>query len=243
MGFGSEEVFQFIMKNSWLILFRRARDNVAYVQIYEKLLSNPAGLLSEEQKARKDQIEADQSLDELRALRVSAMHRVRPVTKPTAPTTTNYLSAWFPQFWYSTETGEGEEVDRQRLNEELFEALEGPMDEAAYLKRDAIFGQFNFSLKEGTIALSSASDDDPNTLKSLFELQLEKVLLGFEWRPRNASFKLSVTLGAIFLKDKLTKDTIFPVIIKKKKMIAYTVGYSDSGGATRSRSSSLQYRL
>lgn len=166
----------------------------------------------------KDRVESEQTLDEVRALRVAAMHRVRPAPKPAtaaatppAPATTNYLSAWFPQFWYSESHACGDPVDEKRLNEELSEVLEDPMDDATYLKRDVVFGQFNFSLKQGTVTLSSALEDDPTSLKSLIELQLEKVLLGFESRPRNSSFKLTVTLGAIFLKDRLTADTIFPV--------------------------------
>jgi len=107
-------------------------------------------------------------------------------------------------FRYSDRNGEPA-VDEQKLEEELFEALEGPMDDATYLKRDVIFGQFNFSLKQGTVKLLSTAG------MSMMELELENVVLGFESRPRNASYKITAALGAIFLKDRLTADTVFPV--------------------------------
>lgn len=43
------------------------------------------------------------------------------------------------------------------------------------------------------------------------ELQFEKVLVGFEYRPRTSSYKTTLALGGIYLKDRLTKETVFPV--------------------------------
>lgn len=47
----------------------------------------------------------------------------------------------------------------------------------------------------------------------MLELQYENVKMSFETRPRNASHKFEIILGALYLHDRLTKDTQFPVLI------------------------------
>ena len=45
------------------------------------------------------------------------------------------------------------------------------------------------------------------------ELQFENVILGLESRPRSGSHKFHITLGAMFLRDHLTRDTAFPQLV------------------------------
>lgn len=45
------------------------------------------------------------------------------------------------------------------------------------------------------------------------ELQFENVRLSYESRPRSGSHSISVTLGALYLRDHLFKDSAFPVLI------------------------------
>lgn len=49
--------------------------------------------------------------------------------------------------------------------------------------------------------------------KSVLELQFENVQLNLESRPRTSSQRFSVSLGALYIWDKLTKDTVFPVLV------------------------------
>lgn len=49
------------------------------------------------------------------------------------------------------------------------------------------------------------------------ELQFEKVLVSFEYRPRSSSYKTTLALGGIYLKDRLTKETVFPVSFQCRK--------------------------
>jgi vacuolar protein sorting-associated protein 13D len=45
------------------------------------------------------------------------------------------------------------------------------------------------------------------------ELQFENVKLGLESRPRSGSHKFYITLGGMFLRDHLTRDTAFPQLV------------------------------
>lgn len=53
------------------------------------------------------------------------------------------------------------------------------------------------------------------------ELQFEKVLVGFEYRPRTNSYKTTLSLGSIYLKDRLTKETVFPVQINNIRKVKF----------------------
>lgn len=58
-------------KATWNIVTEKAKENVAYVEIYTRLLSNhtASSPLSAEKKQLKDKVEWERSFDELRALR------------------------------------------------------------------------------------------------------------------------------------------------------------------------------
>lgn len=72
------------------------------------------------------------------------------------------LLSWFPQWWgwYSaTQPIEGDlssgTKDTGQLDDEIFDAIADTMENNTLLKRDAVFGQFNFTLKQGGISLCS----------------------------------------------------------------------------------------
>ena len=54
------------------------------------------------------------------------------------------------------------------------------------------------------------------------ELQFENVKLGLESRPRNGSHKFTATLGALFLRDNITEDSAFPVLISPQSRFKFT---------------------
>lgn len=74
------------------------------------------------------------------------------------------LVRWFPQWmgWYSNSNAENGNsngsTDTSQLEGELLEALKDSAENNTLLKRDAIFGQFHFSLKSGALSLCTAKD-------------------------------------------------------------------------------------
>lgn len=54
---------------TWSMTLIRARDNIAYVGLYSKMLLNPTDHLSQEDKNLKDKVEWERDFDELRDLR------------------------------------------------------------------------------------------------------------------------------------------------------------------------------
>lgn len=75
------------------------------------------------------------------------------------------LVSWFPQWmgWYSSNTtattNPNQNIDTTQLEGEILEALKDTAENDTLLKRDAIFGQFNFSLKSGAITLCTMKND------------------------------------------------------------------------------------
>lgn len=69
----------------------------------------------------------------------------------------NFLSTWFPQWWYSTTFTEASVTldPRNSLDDEIMDVFTGSSD-TTFLKRDVVFGHFNFSLKQGSIRLCTA---------------------------------------------------------------------------------------
>lgn len=148
-----------------------------YVKIFKKVLSSPTRekALSDEEKAVKERIENDFSFEELRILRDVAMHQVTPPPPSPSPTPAssssqspkmvtankkNFLSTWFPQWWYSTSQMESVPpatafASRSSIDDEIMDVIAGTSD-STFLKRDVVFGLFNFSLKQGSIRLCAA---------------------------------------------------------------------------------------
>lgn len=56
-------------KTTWQICLQRARENVFYVKIYEKLLATPTAILTAEEVKMKHEIEWGREFDELKVLR------------------------------------------------------------------------------------------------------------------------------------------------------------------------------
>lgn len=63
------------------------------------------------------------------------------------------------------------------------------------------------------------------------ELQFERVHLSYEARPRSASHKFSISLGALYLHDHFTEDSSFPILVQPQ-----TIGTA-GGSSSRLRSS------
>lgn len=78
-------------------------------------------------------------------------------SKIIVPSKKNFLSTWFPQWWYSNNLAQESTSleERGTLEDEIFDVFATTSD-TNYLKRDAVFGHFNFSLKQGSVRLATA---------------------------------------------------------------------------------------
>lgn len=212
---------------TWDDVIQRGNDNVTYVEAYKKLLDNPTIILPDNVKLIKERVEFERSFDELRVLRELAMSMVRPpkqngqdVVDNTSPAARGMLVQWFPQWWgwYSktpnNTINSSATSSTSTFDGELLDALADTMDDNTLLRRDTVFGQFNFTLSKGAISLCTKINDTPDTTKKVFELQFERVNLSYESRPRSGSHKFSISLGALYLHDFLTINSMFPILIQ-----------------------------
>lgn len=81
------------------------------------------------------------------------------------------LYNWFPQWmgWYSSPSAENENANETTIEDpnsntiqlegEILKALEESIENNTLLKRDVIFGRFNFSLDSGTISLCTSRNN------------------------------------------------------------------------------------
>ncbi|XP_076064677.1 vacuolar protein sorting 13D isoform X4 [Oratosquilla oratoria] len=159
------------------------------------------------------------------------------------------LQRWFPSWggWYSSEQPQTniEEAATQEspmlslpppespspkeetppkgsLEEELLYVLTDSIENNTFMKRDAVFCQLSFTLKQGTVSLFSSSPSSPSSDKEpkqelQFELELERVNMALESRPRSKSYRFDIELGSMNLKDKVTVDTAFPLLVSPQK--------------------------
>lgn len=163
---------------TWDQCLIRARENVSYVKMYMDLLSNivcPSNLTGD-LKELKNKVEWERGYDELRSLREVAMFRIKSpsaisVNEKLSNTGGSTLFQWFPQWWgwYSTTenledvktpcTEEKPKIDPQlgQIEDEILDVIADTVENNTILRRDTVFGQFNFSLNEGNIRLNSVN--------------------------------------------------------------------------------------
>ncbi|KAK0083635.1 hypothetical protein PV325_008476 [Microctonus aethiopoides] len=226
-------------KMSWDDILQRAHDNVVYVEAIRKLLDAPTTILPPDIKSIKDRVDYERSFDELRVLRELAMAKVRPPKSSQdssvaaeVPAARGMLVQWFPQWWgwYSKVPQNSAQTNSSEFDGELLDVLSDTIDDNTLLRRDTVFGLFNFTLSKGAISLCSVDDND--TEKTIMELQFERVNLIYESRPRSGSHKFSISLGALYLHDFLTENSLFPILIQPQ------VAAGGGGSSSRLRSSS-----
>jgi vacuolar protein sorting-associated protein 13D len=208
------------------------KDNIKYIKICTRLISNPSEVLNVEDKSFKDSFEKERSLEDLRELREICMVLIplpSDVKSGNGNQGRSMLLHWFPGWlgWYgNTENPESptsqsstpsvtdsEYLDPQStFEDEFLSALADSVETNSILKRDAVFGKFCFNLKKGSLDVYRGGFG--TDLLQMIEFQFENLLLNVESRPRSASHFVSLSLGSILLKDHLTLNTEFPDIIK-----------------------------
>lgn len=238
--------------------FVKAKENMQYVNTYSRVIADPNEVLSTENKSFTDRIERERDFDELKLLRDMCMMRMPSLDeKPQMNQGKSMLVHFFPQWWgwynnnnttnteSSTSLENNDDSFEQNWSQEqdlspdssiqddILNALADSVDTNSLLKRDAVFGKFNFILKRGTIDFCSALEMQPK-----LQFQFQNLKLDVETRPRSGSHYLSLSLGTICIKDRLTPNSQFPDLVKPQAVEELTV--NTKGLSSRGRSQSLQ---
>lgn len=156
------------------------------------------------------------------------MYKIRP-PKPAqnsnvnAPQPHGILEQWFPQWWgwYSKTSNTNTQGTSSTFDGELLDVLADTIDDDTLLRRDTVFGQFNFTLAKGAFSLC-AKKSDSEISKTVIELQFERVNLSYDSRPRYGSHKFSISLGALSLHDYLTENSTFPILMQPQTVATTT---------------------
>ncbi|KAK9746972.1 Vacuolar sorting-associated protein 13, N-terminal [Popillia japonica] len=202
---------------TWESCLQHAEENVQYVRIYTKLLTSPNIALVPEDKKLKEQIEWNRSFDELKILRELSMRSVPLQNQPAASNGSagrGVLVRWFPQWigWYSSSTVPETTTETTQLEGEILQALSDTFEDNTLLRRDVVFGQFSFTIKSGLLNLSTIEENGKDRIP-MMEFEFKNLCLNVTSRPRSSSHTIELSLGAIYLKDKITPNTIFPVLV------------------------------
>lgn len=108
------------------------------------------------------------------------------------------------------------EEEAHRLEDDILNAFSVSVDNNSVLKRDAVFGKFDFTLRKGTMDICSG-DASSQEVKPMLQLQFENLLLSVETRPRSGSHFVGLSLGTVCLKDRITLNTEFPDLVRPQQ--------------------------
>ncbi|KAL7019068.1 hypothetical protein ACKWTF_011000 [Chironomus riparius] len=210
-----------------------AKNNIKYIKICMKLIANPNEILTSDDKEFKETIEKERNLNELIELREICMyilpqpHEIKAAAAAANNQGRSMLVHWFPGWWgwYGNSnvspvnqspplsTGSTPNNEPQTsFEDELLNALADTVETNSILKRDAVFGKFQFTLKKGSLDVYRGGVNEK--LKEAIQFHFEELLLNVESRPRSGSHLVSLSLGSILVKDFLTPNTEFPDLIK-----------------------------
>ena len=103
-----------------------------------------------------------------------------------------------------------EEEEVSALEESLLEVLADEHNVAPY--KDVIMAQLSFSLKQASLKLLKS---DQNLL---FDFEFNEVKVDLENRPRTRSYKFELTLGSFHLRDVITPQSLFPLLISPQNI-------------------------
>lgn len=208
----------------------KAKENIRYIKLYAKLLANPNENLTPEDKIFKAKIEKSRDLYELRILREVCFLQFVPSDLTLKGENADaqgksMLYRWFPQWWgwYGSSTpSSGNEllpIDLASVNsieDDILNALEDSVENNSLLKRDAVFGKFDFSLVSGQVFILTENYLTAE-LKTMIEMHFDNLNLNIETRPRSSSHLVGLSLGSVCVKDLITPNTEFPDLIKPQQ--------------------------
>jgi hypothetical protein len=112
------------------------------------------------------------------------MMKVRP-PKPTqnhantskSPQAQGILLQWFPQWWgwqsnKATNNSTSSATGSSTFDGELLDVLSDTIDDDTLLRRDTVFGLFNFALSKGAISLCTVSKNQSGGIKYILRISL-----------------------------------------------------------------------
>ncbi len=198
----------------------------------------------EESKEEEDEEEAEEGVETEDGRRQSVSEEEKlPSPTPPAP---SLLQQYFPSWagWYSApsstqdqseeEEGKGAAVPSHELSanvstleEELLEVLADEVNLVPY--KDVVFAQLSFRLKRGSLSLRSETPT-PTARQQLFKFDFDDVKLEMETRPRTKSYRLAMALGALSLRDCITPNSVFPLLVSPQSTQGAPLSAGGGGG-------------
>ncbi|XP_022090239.1 vacuolar protein sorting-associated protein 13D-like isoform X2 [Acanthaster planci] len=128
--------------------------------------------------------------------------------------------------------------------QELMDVIGDPMADSTLLKRDHVFALLNLNLQGGSFKLCSAAaapmtqDSAPtpskrraDSMAPIIELEFAGVKMSLESRLRTSSMLFRAKLGALYVRDVMTKGSLFPLLVSPQQR-------RDEGSGTQSRQTS-----
>lgn len=83
--------------------------------------------------------------------------------------------------------------------------------------RDQVFAHLNFRLEAGSFKLVNTKHKNTvsqtTTVLPVIEVEFSDLRWDSEMRPRSSTWEFSMSLGALFVHDKLTAGTLFPALV------------------------------
>lgn len=110
----------------------------------------------------------------------------------------------------------GELPTTKEEEEFLGELADGHLNESIF-NRDQVFAHLNFRLGAGSFKLVNKKHSNLAshiaTVLPVIELEFSDLRWDSEMRPRTSTWEFSMSLGALFVRDKLTQGTLFPTLV------------------------------
>ena len=212
---------------------------MSYVKAFIAQLENPT-MMSEEDKVIKEAQDSFRSYEELKELREISVFLVQrsadenstssrnssqagspkksSVTSPSDPgaspveeVSSPTLQRWFPLWggWYNTEAKETEAESRPELEEFLLDAMKEDNEVFGVSHKDVLFSHVSIDLRQVVIQLTRSKSKVETS--PLFEFEFQNVRVENEHRPRTKSFLFSFHVGSVWLRDDITKNSLFPL--------------------------------
>ncbi|KAJ7382631.1 hypothetical protein OS493_033687 [Desmophyllum pertusum] len=153
-----------------------------------------------------------------------------PATVGGAGSWQGWLTGWYS--WYGTDTTDGtagmtkgndttpvfigEPPTTKEEEEFLGELADSHLNESIF-NRDQVFAHLNFRLDAGSFKLVNTKHSNTvaqtTTALPVVEVEFSDLRWDSEMRPRSSTWEFSMSLGALFVRDKLTTGTLFPALV------------------------------
>ncbi|CAC5356846.1 VPS13D [Mytilus coruscus] len=178
------------------------------------------------------------------------------------PQQKGYLQSWFPGWggWYgggsqpptpsSSATSLAKDVgepppskvikkeEEEEIENEIMEVIQETSENTSFLKKDMVFALMHFTLNSGSFKLlcpklssSPVLNEHPANV-TMVELECSLINMMFESRPRSSAMKYGLSLGSLYLRDKITENSSFPCLLApqtRERKLSLSGSFSGSG--------------